>query len=89
MKDMLIKIILTAIGIFLLIQFISMCSQTNTLELRVIEKNGLYIVQHNSRSGLFSDWDDEKRFRSRESASKYMQNWYDTYRRFKEPEIED
>ena len=67
-------------------QFAAILTQHYGLELRVIEKNGIYIVQSNFRCGLISNWDDERKFKSKVGAEKYRDEWYCNYKSFKESE---
>lgn len=89
MKNKLWIISIVIFCIALIVQVTAIYFQSYTLELRVIEKNGVYIVQSNLRCGFISDWDDKKKFRQKENAEEYMNEWYKNYKAFKENEIED
>lgn len=73
---------------FIIANMLFECFKTHTLELRIIEKGGLHVVQMEQGMGLIPDWGDEKKFRSRSGAEKYMNEWYKNYNTFKEVESE-
>ena len=56
------------------------------LTLRVVEKNGIFIVQRYDRLFLIGSWDNERSFYSIEKAEDYKNEWLENYRKFKENE---
>ena len=86
MKGKLWIISVVIVLILIIIQYTAMLIQHPALELRIVERNGIYIVQSNLRCGLLSNWDDEAKFRSKANAEKYRDVWYLYYRSFKESE---
>lgn len=86
------KIVLTIFAMFwmfIIAQTITMCFQSHETEFRVIERDGVYIVQSNCPFGLIPDWDDEKYFHFKENAEKYMGDWRERKRLLSEIQFED
>ena len=57
-----------------------------SLTLRVIEKDGIFIVQRYDRLFLIGTWDTERKFRSKKDAEDYKTEWLENYRKFKNNE---
>lgn len=54
--------------------------------LRVVERDGICIVQRYDRLFLIGEWEDTRKFKTREDAEKYKEEWLENYRKYKEDE---
>lgn len=59
---------------------------TTPLTLRVVGREGIYVVQRYDRLFLVGTWDDERKFRKSEDAEKFKAEWLENYRKYKEDE---
>lgn len=70
--------------------FMSGCGDTFTLPLgatpltlRVVERDGIFIVQRYDRLFLIGNWENERKFESKANADNYKNEWLENYRKFK------